>query len=285
MAKILFIGDVVGKPGRRALKGVLPQWQEKYQPDVIIVNVENLAHGKGTTLATFAEIDQLHIDVYTGGNHIFKKNDPTADCFDKYPNLIRPANFESLKINSAFKAFSNQGEYGGQIVPGYGFYRFVKNGQQYLTINLNGQVFMEKQFDGEIGNPFRKIDYILTQESQKGDIIIVDFHAEATSEKVAMGLYLDGRVTAVVGTHTHVPTSDARILPHGTAYITDVGMTGTRDSVLGVKFQNALEKFLDPEAKFRGEVEEAGVMQVNGVLVEAGGDGRAIKIEKLYAEF
>jgi len=285
MAKILFIGDVVGKPGRKALAQVLPQWKEKYKPDVIIVNVENLAHGKGVTLKTLAEIDQLGIDAYTGGNHIFKKNGLSDECFEKYPNLVRPANFVSLKQKD------------GSIitVPGYGFYRFAKeNGskgndgskglEQYLIINLNGQVFMEKQFDGEIANPFHTIDQLLSQESQKGDIIFVDFHCEATSEKVAMGYYVNGRVSAIVGTHTHVPTSDYRILPQGTAYITDVGMVGTLNSVIGVKKENVLDKFLNPENKFKNELEEEGPCQVNGVLIELSENGKAVGIEKLYQE-
>ena len=143
---------------------------------------------------------------------------------------------------------------------------------------------MENQFDGEIANPFFAVDKILEQEAQKGDIILVDFHAEATSEKVALGYYLDGRVAGVFGTHTHVPTADARILSKGTAHITDVGMTGSLNGVIGVKKENVLEKFLRPEGKFRNELEEDGALQINGVLVEVSSDGKAIKIEKLYQE-
>lgn len=273
MSKILFIGDVVGKPGRKALAQVLPMWKEKYKPDVTIVNVENLAHGKGVTLSTMAEVDQLGVDCFTGGNHIFSKNALSNDCFEKYPNLIRPANYTSINHKDGTKS----------APPGHGFYRFAKDGQQYLIINLSGQVFMEKQYDGEVSNPFSAIDSILSAESQKGDIIFVDFHAEVTSEKKSMGLYLDGRVTVMVGTHTHVPTADAHILPKGTAYITDVGMTGTLDSILGVKFQNALTKFLDPSQKFKNELEEEGKCQVNGVLIISD-KLQAVSIEKLYQE-
>lgn len=300
LSKILFIGDVVGKPGRKVLARVLPSWKEKYQPDVVIVNVENLAHGKGVTPSTLAEVDHLGVDCFTSGNHIYKKNGLSAECFEKYPNLIRPANFLSI---SSLKIGEDQGG-----VPGHGFYRFSKmtrphptlslsadkadspgeegegKDQQFLIINLNGQVFMEKQYDGVIDNPFHTIDRILASETQKSDIIIVDFHAEATSEKVAMGYYLDGRVSAVIGTHTHIPTADARILPLGTAYITDAGMTGTLDSVIGVKKENVLEKFLNPEVKFKNEIEEKGVLQVNGVLVEVGEDGKAVKIERVFQE-
>ena len=266
MTRILFIGDVVGKPGRKILREVLPQWKEKYKPDVVIVNVESLGEGKGVTPSTLAEIDELGIDCFTSGNHIFKKNDLSNECFEKYPKLIRPANF-------------------GDSLPGAGYYRFAKGDQQYLVLNLNGTVFMEKQFDGEIANPFTAIDKLLSSESQKGDIIFVDFHCEATSEKVAMGYYVDGRVSAIVGTHTHVPTADARILPSGTAYITDVGMVGTLNSVIGVKKENVLKKFLNPEEKFVNELEEEGVAQINGVLIEVESEKLKVKsIEKLYQE-
>ncbi len=265
MTKILFIGDVVGKPGRRILREVLPQWKEKYKPDVVIVNVENMAHGKGVTPSTMAEVDELGIDAYTSGNHIFNKMELAKGSFEKYPQLIRPANF-------------------GESIPGHGYYRFAKNGQQYLVINLNATVFMEKQFDGTIANPFLAIDKLLVEQGQKGDIIIVDFHSEATSEKIAFGRYCDGRVTGVFGTHTHVPTADYRVLQKGTAYVSDTGMTGARDGVLGVKYENALKKFLDPNEKFKNEVEEDGVLQINGVVIETSPEGKATKIERVYQE-
>lgn len=265
MPKILFIGDVVGKPGRKILSQVLPVWKEKYKPDATIVNVENLAHGKGVTPTTLAEVEALDADCFTSGNHIFKKKDLSNECFDIYPKLIRPANF-------------------GDSPAGHGYYRFAKDGRQYLIINLNGQVFMENQFDGEIGNPFLAVDKLISEQGQKGDIIIVDFHAEATSEKVSMGIHLNGRVASVFGTHTHIPTANARVLSGGTAYITDVGMAGTRDSVLGVIPANALKKFLDSSAKFVNEIQEDGVLMINGVLIEIGENQKAIKIEKLYQE-
>jgi len=247
------------------LRRVLPEWREKYKPEVVIVNVENMAHGKGVTPLTLAEIDSLDIDCYTSGNHVFKKGDLSAESFGKYDKLIRPANYPSS-------------------LPGHGYYRFAKNNRQYLVINLNGQVFMENQFDGEIGNPFLALDNLLVEQGQKGDIIIVDLHAEATSEKIAFGYYVDGRVSFISGTHTHVPTADARVLPGGTAYITDTGMTGPRDGVIGVKKENVLAKFLDPNVKFKNEPQEDGVMQINGVLVEIGDNQQAVKIEKLYQE-
>jgi len=266
MAKVLFIGDIVGKGGRKILREVLPQWQDVYKPDVIIANVENLAHGKGVTLKTLGELDDLNIDCYTSGNHIFNKGELSKECFEKYDKLIRPANFSTDLL-------------------GHGYYRFSKDGQQYLVINLNGQVFMEKQFDGSIDNPFMTIDKLILDQSQKGDIIIVDLHAEATSEKVAFGYYVDGRVTAMLGTHTHVPTADNRVLPGGTAYISDVGMTGARDGVIGVKYDNVIKKFLDPKAKFKNEPEDEGTLQINGVLIEVESEKLKVKsITKLYQE-
>ena len=269
MPKILFIGDIVGKPGRKILSQVLPGWKEKYQPDVVIANVENLAHGKGVTASTLAEVDALGIDCFTSGNHIYDKEEQVRECFEKYPKLIRPGNISGS-------------------AEGYGFYRFSKGGQQYLVLNLHGQVFCDRVFDGRLSNPFLAVDELLARESQKGDIIFIDFHAEATSEKKVFGHYVDGRVSAVVGTHTHVPTADAHIMPNGTGYVTDVGMAGSRDSALGVKFENALKKFLDPNAKFVNEMEEQGVMQINGVLIEIDapptGGQKSTKIEKLYEE-
>jgi metallophosphoesterase (TIGR00282 family) len=265
MAKILFIGDVVGKPGRKILREVLPEWKEKYKPNAVIVNVENLAHGKGVTPSTLNQVEDLGADCFTSGNHIFDKPVQVEESFSKYPKLIRPYN-----LTGSF--------------PGFGYYRFEKDGQQYLVVNLHGQVFCEKMFDGALTNPFLAADVLIKQESQKDDIIFVDFHAEATSEKKTLGFYLDGRVTALVGTHTHVPTADAHVMTKGTAYISDVGMTGSRDSALGVKFQNALTKFLDPSQKFVNEMEEDGILQINGVLIETGENGKATNIEKLYQE-
>ncbi len=263
MVKILFIGDVIGKPGRRALKEVLPMWKEKYQPDAVIVNVENIAHGKGVTVNKIEEIAPLGIDCYTSGNHVFDKGELSTETFEKFPELIRPAN------------------YPGNL-PGHGYYRFTKGEQSYLVVNLNGRAFFERAFYGLIANPFFALDQIITEQGQKGDIIVVDFHAEATSEKVAFGYHADGKVAAVLGTHTHVPTADLRILPGGTAHITDVGMTGPTNSVIGTKLENSLSMFLE-KGKFVMEVEENGPACVNGVLVEVEGS-KAVKVEKLFAE-
>lgn len=261
--KILFIGDVIGKPGRKALREVLPQWKEQYKPDVTIVNVENIAHGKGVTVGKLEEMEQLGVDCFTSGNHVFDKGPYSEEAFEKYGQLIRPAN------------------YPGNL-PGHGYYRFTKEGQSYLVINLNGRAFFERAFYGLISNPFTMLDQILKEQGQNGDIILVDFHAEATSEKVALGFYADGKVTAVLGTHTHVPTADLRILPQGTAHISDVGMCGPVHSVIGTKIDNSLNMFLE-KGKFVMEVEEEGPCMVNGVYIETEGS-KAVKVEKLYKE-
>ncbi len=263
MPKILFFGDIMGKPGRQALAQVLPSLREQHQPDLVIANVENLAHGKGVTPGTIAELSALGIDVFTSGNHVFDKGDMSTECFGKYDNLIRPYNYDDSW-------------------PGRGFFRIAKNNQHYLIINLGGRVFFEKQFRGEISNPFFALDQVLQNETQKDDIILVDFHAEATSEKVAMGWYADGRIAAMLGTHTHVPTADARILPKGTAYITDVGMTGALNSVIGVKTENSLNMFLDKD-RFRLDPEEEGPAMLNAVVIDID-SGKAQTIEKLYQE-
>lgn len=263
MAKILFFGDIMGKPGRTALARALPLLREEYQPDVVVANVENLAHGKGVTPGTLQELKDLKVDVFTSGNHVFDKGPQSDAGFEKFENLIRPINYE------------------GQF-PGHGHYRLSVNGEQFLILNLNGQVFFEKQFGYPIANPFFAADGLLQEHAQKGDIILVDLHAEATSEKVAMGWHLDGRVTALFGTHTHVPTADAWIMPQGTAYVTDAGMCGARHSVIGARIEHSLGAFLG-RSKFVLDPAEDGPLMVNGVYVETDGS-KAIKIEKIFRE-
>lgn len=265
MAKILLIGDIMGRPGRHALAQVLPLWKEEYQldpaRDVIIGNVENLAHGRGITPNTIEEMKVLGFDVYTSGNHVFETGPNADECFEKYPQIIRPQNYI--------------GNY-----PGQGYYRFAKNGQQYLVINLSGQLFMEGRDNRwNIANPFLAFDELIQSQSQKDDIIIVDFHAEATSEKVALGWHADGRAAVAYGTHTHVPTADERILPKGTAHQSDVGVTGAYNSVLGVDL-NAVLGFFQEKSKFKTEIPESGPAIVNALLVETDGN-KAIKIERL----
>lgn len=259
--KILFFGDAIGKPGRKALQQIIPVLKSEYNPDFIVANVENLAHGKGVTLKTMEEISGLGIDVYTSGNHVFDKGEFSKEAFDKYPNLIRPGNY--------------QGEF-----PGKGTVRVEKDGQGYLVINLNAMAWMGK-LPGEIINPFFEFDRIIQNEKRPDDIVIVDFHSELTSEKKAFGFYADGRATLVCGTHTHVPTADLRIFPKGTAHISDVGMIGSVNSVLGVPPENSLSIFLN--GKFVYEVEESNPIMVNAVYVEVE-DGIVTKAEKIYRE-
>ena len=261
-SKVLFFGDTIGKPGRKALLKVLPQLREQYKPDFVIANVENLAHGKGVTVNTLEELAPLHIDVYTSGNHVFDKRELAEEAFAKYPSLIRPSNYI--------------GDF-----PGKGFVRTEKNGQGYLVIGLNARVFFEKQFRGEIGNPFLEFDRIYQEQARPGDVVIVDFHSEATSEKKVFGFYVDGRASLVCGTHTHVPTADLRILPKGTAHVSDIGMNGAVNSVLGVPVENSLAIFMG--GKFVFEVEESNPVMVNAVYAEIE-NGVAIKTEKVYLE-
>ncbi|MDB4939799.1 MAG: hypothetical protein JWO40_224 [Candidatus Doudnabacteria bacterium] len=263
MHKIVFFGDAIGKPGRKALLKVVPEVREKYNPDFIIANVENLAHGKGVTPSTMAELDILHIDAFTGGNHIFEKKDLAQEVFDKYSNLIRPGNY--------------QGNF-----PGKGWYRTEKNGQGYLIINLNAKVFFAEHYFGGISSPFEEFDKIIADQKRAGDVVFVDFHSEVSSEKKAFGFYVDGRASLVCGTHTHTPTADLRILPKGTGHVSDVGMIGAVNSVLGVPVESSLAIFLG--GKFVYEVEESNPIMVNAVYAEINEQGLATKVEKFYTE-
>jgi len=222
---ILFIGDIFGRPGRTIVKDRLQDLVKQYSVNLVIANGENSAAGFGITPPLADELFDLGIDVMTTGNHVWDKREiieyfQMAEGNPHSParRLLRPANFPAS-------------------LPGWGVYEGQKNGTNYAVINLQGRVFM-----GASDDPFRFADKLL--EKLKAKIIFVDFHAEATSEKVAFGWYLDGRVTAVVGTHTHIPTADEIVLPKGTAYITDVGMTGPYDSVIGVKKELIVDKFL-----------------------------------------
>jgi metallophosphoesterase (TIGR00282 family) len=262
LKKIIFFGDIIGKPGRKALLKALPQIREEYQPDFVVVNVENIAHGKGVTVNSISEIDGLGIDVYTSGNHVFDKKELSREAFEKFPNLIRPQNYV--------------GDF-----PGRGFVRVEKDGQGYLIINLNAQVFFEKQFPSAISSPFADFDKIISEQKRPGDIVLVDFHSEATSEKRALGFYADGRASLVFGTHTHVPTADLQILPKGTGYVSDVGMIGALNSVLGVPIENSLAIFLG--GKFDYEVSEENPIMLNAVYAEVQ-DGLAKKVQKIYKE-
>ncbi|MFZ5642367.1 MAG: TIGR00282 family metallophosphoesterase [Bacillota bacterium] len=240
--RLLMIGDIVGRPGRRAVKENLPDIVRTMRVDIVIANGENAAGGNGITRDIAKELFSCGVDVITMGNHVWSQKD-IYTYLDKEPRIIRPANYPP-----------------GSPGKGYCFFS-AKNGVELGVINLSGRVFMQ-----DLDCPFRIADELVSRLKERVDIIFLDFHAEASSEKVAMGLYLDGRVTAVCGTHTHVQTADERILPGGTAYISDVGMTGPMDSVIGVKKELVIEKFITQMPR-RFEVAE-GLYQFNAVLIE-----------------
>ena len=213
--KILAIGDVIGKPGRRAVQQFLPGLINEFDINFVVANGENSAHGIGITLNTARELHESGIDALTTGNHVWAQRE-MIQSLDSDPRIIRPLNFPPA-------------------APGRGFAIFG----DVMVVNLIGRVFV-----GQYDCPFRTMDSLLSTVTPLPGIIIVDFHAEATSEKVALGRYLDGRVSAVVGTHTHIGTTDARVLPGGTAYVTDIGMVGPVDSIIGDDVDNVLNSFL-----------------------------------------
>lgn len=217
---ILFLGDIVGRPGRRAIKGLLPRIQKEHQISFTIANAENAAGGRGLNREVAGELLSLGIDALSMGNHVWDNKD-IFGFIDDEPRLVRPAN------------------YPGEC-PGQGYHIYTAGFSiRVALINASGRVFMTP-----LDCPFAVTDSIIKELQGKADIILVDFHAEATSEKMAFGYYFDGRVSAVLGTHTHIQTADEKILPAGTAYITDLGMTGAYESVLGMKKELVLEKFL-----------------------------------------
>ncbi len=258
--KILFFGDIVGKIGREALAKALPALKEKYQPDVTIANVENLAHGKGVTAKTLKEMKELGLTCLTSGNHVWKKADVAAAALASEVCLLTPANDP-------------------RTLPTQGHVKLAVGSNNLIVVNLLGRVFIDES--GSLRDPFKEIDQILASYDDQKCPVILDFHAEATSEKVALGWYLDGRVSAVLGTHTHVPTADYKILPQGTAYVTDVGMVGPIDSVLGVKKELIIEKFLT-DGPIVFDLPETGEVEVNAVYLEINETtGLAEKVEKI----
>jgi 2',3'-cyclic-nucleotide 2'-phosphodiesterase len=259
--RILFIGDIFGRPGRGIVKDRLPALAKDRHIDLIIANGENAAAGFGITPSLIEELFELNIDVITTGNHVWDKRE-LLDYFEAEKSnpqgqarrVLRPANFPPG-------------------MPGWGVFEGAKNRVPYAVVNLQGRIFM-----GSNDDPFRAADQLLKEI--KAQVVIVDFHAEATSEKIALGWHLDGRVTAVIGTHTHVPTADERVLPGGTAYITDVGMTGPYDSVIGVKKEIVIGKFLNNlPVRFEPATGDA---RLSAVVIECDeSSGRARSIERL----
>ena len=251
--RILFVGDVVGSAGRRTLQAVLPRLRERVKIDFIVVNGENAAGGHGITSKIAREMFAAGVDVITLGNHTYRRRE-IYPYLDDQPRILRPANFLRSQ-------------------PGHGTFVVERDGVRLGVVNVSGNLQMRAG-----RSAFTEIEPALSELGEV-DQALVDMHAEATSEKVAMGWHLDGRVTAVVGTHTHVPTADARVLPGGTAYITDVGMTGPRGGVIGVKREQAIESLLTQmPVRFETSEEDPWLM---GVLVSCSRRMRADSIEQV----
>lgn len=253
---LLFIGDVVGSPGRDMVKEYLPKIKEKYRPHLTVINGENAAGGKGITEKIYRQFLEQGAQAVTLGNHAWD-NREIFEFIDRAKYLVRPANFP-------------------KGTPGKGIIFIKMNNLEVAIINLQGRTFMNP-----IDCPFQKADELVALAKERTPFIFVDFHAEVTSEKQAMGWYLDGRVSAVVGTHTHVQTADQRILPGGTAYLTDVGMTGPYDGILGVEKEAVLKRFLT-SLPVRFEVPTAGRTQLSAVYIELDDKtGQAKKIQSI----
>lgn len=251
--RILVVGDVVGEPGRRLLEAHLPVLRRELNVDFVVVNGENAAHGHGITERIARQwLDELGVDVITTGNHAFDVKEASS-LFAREPRLLRPANWPP-------------------DTPGAGWVKLhTPSAEEVLVVNLLGRVELPP-----CDCPFRAVDAILARE--RADLVLVDFHAEATSEKLALGWHLDGRVAAVLGTHTHVATLDARVLPRGTAYVTDLGMTGPHDGVIGMTKASSLSRFLKAKGD-RWEV-ASGDLQLHAVLVVTEGR-RAVSITRI----
>lgn len=253
--RVMFIGDVVGEPGRTALTATLPSLVDRYEPTFVICNGENVAGGLGITKRTAEKLLDAGVDVITTGNHVYRHRDvyPFLDATDR---VVRPANY--LDSN-----------------PGRGHTVVEKDGVRWGVINLSGNVFMHAAYSA-----FHIVDRLVSKLQDEADVVVVDIHAETTSEKIAMGWHLDGRVTAVLGTHTHVQTADDRVLPGGTAYLTDAGMTGPHDSIIGMEKEPSLARFLNAmPAKFEPA---SGNPRLNGAVIEADDKtGRATKITRI----
>ena len=262
MIRLLFVGDILGSAGRKALKAHLEGLVDRERIDFVVANVENVAGGFGVTASVLQELDALPVDVWTSGNHIWDKKEGIP-LLDAHPTLLRPANYPEGN-------------------PGRGWcVEETAAGIPVAVVNLQGQAFM-----APIDNPFRAADRVLAEIAAAHPdlkVALVDMHAEATSEKQAIGWYLDGRVTAVLGTHTHVPTADEKILPKGTAFQTDVGMTGPYESVIGMRPEKVLERFLFNTP--RPFVPAKRDVQLRGAIVEADETpGRATTIRRVHLD-
>lgn len=259
MIKVLFIGDVCGKPGRRAVEAFVKDIKKKEHIDVVITNIENSAHGRGATIQTVNELMSSGVDFMTAGNHIWRRNDFYDLLSGDYP-IIRPANYP-------------------EDIPGNGIGEVDLGSKgKLLVISMLGWAGMNER---TISEPFRKIDEILRGiDYEKYAGILIDFHAEMTSEKVSFGLYLDGKVSAIVGTHTHVPTADERLLQKGLAYITDVGMVGPMNSSLWVKKEIIFQQNMFPYSDGY-EIEEEGPVRFDSVVIEIESATKAKSIKRI----
>jgi metallophosphoesterase (TIGR00282 family) len=257
--RLLFIGDVVGSPGRRVFEELLPRLVESERPDFVVVNGENASGGVGITPKVAEALLEAGADAITLGNHAFRHRE-VYELLDRERRIVRPANYP-------------------KAAPGRGQTVVDKDGRRLGIVNLSGMVFLEAA-----RSPFAEADALVAELRGRAEHVLVDMHAEATSEKVAMGWHLDGRVTACVGTHTHVPTADARVLPGGTAYVTDVGMTGARGGVIGVRREQALARFLTQvPTRFEPSDEDPWL---NAVLIDADDDsGLATGIRQLLIPY
>jgi len=249
--RILFIGDIYGKPGRRAVRHFLPRLREEHHPDVVVANGENMAGGAGLTRDTAGEMFRLGVAVLTTGNHVWDARE-AIEYVPTEPRILRPLNYPPG-------------------TPGKGWVDVEVGGETLTVINVQGRVFMR-----QLDDPFRGMDALLADLGPRTHIL-VDLHAEATGEKQALAAYLDGRVSAVVGTHTHVPTADAHVLAGGTAYISDVGMVGPRDSIIGSDPESVIARYLT-QMYHRHEVAKGPIM-FNAVLIDLEPSGRAAGIQ------
>ncbi len=239
--RLLFIGDVFGRPGREAISATLPELRRRESIDLVIANGENVSHGAGVTMSGANSLFQAGVDAITSGNHVWHRRE-ASDLLNRDSRVLRPLNYPSS-------------------VPGRGAVVLQVGPVPVLVLNALGRLFMRP-----IDDPFRAVDEALATVGGRTRVVIVDFHAEATSEKRAMGFYLDGRVSAVLGTHTHVPTADVQILPRGTAYVTDVGMVGVRQSVIGMAVEPVISGFTTLMSHHAQPAE--GPVDVNSVIVE-----------------
>ena len=261
--KLLFIGDIVGEPGRKAVKVLLPKLREQHGLDFVIANGENSAGGSGITPKTAAEIFAAGVDVITSGDHLWDQKE-VVELLQNERRFIRPLNYPPGTPGQGSAIFEIRNPKSE-----------IRSPLSIAVLNLQGRVFM-----GELDDPFRAAEEGVAELRQTTPVIVVDFHAEATSEKIALGWHLDGKVSAVLGTHTHVQTADERVLPQGTAYITDVGMTGPRDGIIGMDRRAILEHFLTG-LPTRFSV-ASGATQLNGVALEVDEDGRARQISRIF---